>query len=97
MVLESTQKFGSVGVTNPAHAHTQELADNVVQGLLGKEANILKQAAAVIMPKHGLIVAGKDLLAAVDATERIDWNAWCILAQGLMPAQPIPYDFDSNP
>lgn len=36
-------------------------------------------------PGHGLFVAGLDLLAAFDATERIDWNAWCILAQNLMP------------
>jgi L-fuculose-phosphate aldolase len=39
----------------------------------------------VLLPYHGIIVAGKNLLAAVDALERIDWNAWCILAQQLMP------------
>jgi L-fuculose-phosphate aldolase len=60
------------------------LAENVVAGLRGKEERIRKQAAAVLLPTHGIIVAGKDLFAAIDAVERIDWNAWCILAQKWM-------------
>ena len=83
-VLEATQKFGVVAPIEAAPAHSQELAERVVRVLRGKEANIRKQAAAVLLPRHGIIVAGKDLLAALDAVERIDWNAWCILAQGLM-------------
>jgi L-fuculose-phosphate aldolase len=84
-VLESTQKFGVVEVVKGAPAHSQDLADNIVAGLRGQEARVRKQAAAVLLPQHGILVAGKDLLAAIDALERIDWNAWCILAQGLMP------------
>ncbi len=83
-VLEATQKFGRVDVVPPAPAHSEALAANVVAGLQGKEANIRKQAAAVLLPRHGILVAGKDLLAAIDALERIDWNAWCIIAQGLL-------------
>ena len=96
MVLESTQKFGSVDAIAAAPAHTQQLADNIVAGLAGKEERIREQAAAVIAPGHGLLVAGKDLLAAFDATERIDWNAWCILAQRLIPTDRIPYDSDGD-
>jgi L-fuculose-phosphate aldolase len=88
-VLEATRKFGVVEMVKPAPAHSAELAENVVAGLAGKDDRIRKQAAAVLLPEHGIIVAGKDLLAAVDATERIDWNAWCILAQGLMPPLPL--------
>ena len=84
-VLEGTRKFGVVPCAKTAPAHSSELADNVVAALRGKEAHIRTQAAAVVLPQHGLLVAGKDLLAAVDAVERIDWNAWCILAQSLMP------------
>jgi L-fuculose-phosphate aldolase len=80
-VLEQTQKFGVVKVVGEAPAHSQELADNVATGLAGQEAIIKKQAAAVLLPHHGIVVAGKDLLAAMDGLERIDWNAWCILAQ----------------
>lgn len=90
-VLEATQKFGVTKIIKGAPAHSEQLAHNVLAGLQGKEANIRKQAAAVILPKHGIFVAGKDLLAAIDALERIDWNAWCILAQGLIPRETIEY------
>jgi len=79
-VLEATQKFGVTEVIPAAPAHSDALADNVVAGLRGKEERIRKQAVAVLIPYHGIVVAGKDLLATVDALERIDWNAWCILA-----------------
>ena len=80
-VLEQTQKFGVIEVIEHAPAHSAELANNIVAGLAGQEARIRKQAAAVLMPQHGIIVAGKDLWATVDALERIDWNAYCILVQ----------------
>jgi L-fuculose-phosphate aldolase len=85
-VLEQTQKFGVIKAVGAAPAHSQELADNIVGGLKGQEATIKKQAAAVLLPHHGIIVAGKDLLAAADALERIDWNAWCILSQAQLAA-----------
>jgi L-fuculose-phosphate aldolase len=90
-VLEATQKFGVVEVVKGAPAHGEELAANIVEGLRGKEASIQKQAAAVLMPKHGILVAGKHLMAAIDALERIDWNAYCIMAQSFIPATPLSY------
>lgn len=83
-VLESTEKFGRVEVIPFAPSHSVDLARNVVEGLRGREDNIRKQAAAVLMPRHGILVAGKDLLAAIDSLERIDWNAWCIIAMRLL-------------
>ena len=80
-VLEQTQKFGPIKVIEAAPAHSTALANNIVNGLTGQDERIKKQAAAVLMPHHGIIVAGKDLLAAVDALERIDWNAYCLLVQ----------------
>jgi len=93
-VLEATQKFGVTPVVPFAPAHSADLARHVVDGLRGREASIRKQAAAVLLPKHGIIVAGLDLWAAIDALERIDWNAWCILSQGMFPAAPIPYSVE---
>ncbi len=93
-VLEATQKFGVTPVAPFAPAHSAELAQHVVAGLRGREANIRKQAAAVLLPKHGIIVAGLDLWAAIDALERIDWNAWCILSQSMFPPAPIPYEVE---
>lgn len=84
-VLEQTQKFGVIKVVKGAPAHSPDLATNTVAGLAGQESRIQKQAAAVLLPHHGIVVAGKDLPAAVDALERIDWNAWCILAQSSLP------------
>ena len=80
-VLEQTQKFGTIKVVKGAPAHSPDLAINTVAGLTGQEAVIQKQAAAVLLPHHGIVVAGKELLAAVDALDRIDWNAYCILVQ----------------
>jgi L-fuculose-phosphate aldolase len=80
-VLESTRKFGRIEVIPKGPAHSAQLAENVVGGLKGKEAMIEKQAAAVLIPEHGIVLAGRDLRPALDALERIDWNAWCILAR----------------
>jgi L-fuculose-phosphate aldolase len=83
-VLEGNQKFGVIECVVPAPAHSSLLADHVVDGLRGKEDRMRKHAAAVIIPFHGIIVAAKDLLLGIDALERIDWNAWCLLAQKMM-------------
>ncbi|MCS6828772.1 MAG: class II aldolase/adducin family protein [Caldilinea sp.] len=90
-VLEGTQKFGVTPVAPFAPAHSETLAQHVVEALRGREAIIRKQAAAVLLSKHGIVVAGVDLLAAVDALERIDWNAWCILGQNLLPVATLTY------
>ena len=83
-MLEQTQKFGVIQLVKAAPAHSAELAENIVVGLRGQEKAIQTQAAAVLVLQHGIIVPGRDILAAVDALERIDWNAWCILAQRLL-------------
>lgn len=83
MVLESGEKFGVVESIEYAPAHSRELADNVVGGLERRRENIRRQAGAVLAPSHGIFVAALDLLSGLDALERIDWNAWCILAGDL--------------
>lgn len=80
-VLEGTQKFGTIECVPQAPAHSSVLAEHVVASLIGKEDRIRKHAAAVLLPYHGIIVVSKDLYLAIDALERIDWNAWCIIAQ----------------
>jgi L-fuculose-phosphate aldolase len=83
-VLEANDKFGTIPVIPYAHAHSAELAGNVVEGLRGQEERVRVQAAAVLLPRHGIIVAGKNLMSTIDALERIDWNCWCILAQRML-------------
>ncbi len=83
-ILEDTEKFGVIECVQEAHAHSQALADNIIAGLRGKEERIRVQAAAVLLPRHGLIVAGKTLFDALDAVERIDWNAYCLIVRTAM-------------
>jgi L-fuculose-phosphate aldolase len=80
-VLEGNKKFGVIECILPAAAHSKTLAENVVAGLRGKEDRMRVQAAAVLIPTHGIIVAAKDLWLGIDALERIDWNAWCLLME----------------
>ena len=84
-VLEATLKFDTIPVTRFAPAHSEKLADAIVEGLRGKDEYIRKYATAVMAPWHGLFVVGKDLDAAFDLTERIDTNAYCILMSRLLP------------
>ena len=79
-VLEGTRKFGVIDLVKAAPTHTTELAENVVAGLKGKIPLIQKTAAAVLIPYHGIVVVSRDLLVTIDTLERIDWNAWCIIA-----------------
>lgn len=83
-VLEATQKFGAIPVIEYAPSHTADLAEHVAGAIRGQEARIRKQAAGVIAPWHGLFVMGKDLDAALDAVERIDTNAYCILMAAML-------------
>jgi L-fuculose-phosphate aldolase len=79
-LLEANDKFGTIEVIEAAPGHTKALAEKVVEGFAGKEALIKTMAAAVIIPRHGMIVAGRNLDLTLDAVERIDTNAWVILA-----------------
>ena len=84
-VIEATEKYGLVEVVPYAPAHTQQLADQIVAALHGKQALIERSAGVLLLARHGLIVVGRDLYGCLDVVERIDVNAWCILAQKLMP------------
>jgi L-fuculose-phosphate aldolase len=84
-VLESTEKFGLIEPVEFAPAHSQALADHIVNALKDKRERITKHAAALLLPRHGLFAVSKDIFLCLDAVERINWNAWCILAQKLMP------------
>jgi L-fuculose-phosphate aldolase len=80
-VLEHTQKYGWIGFCQYAPSHTPELGGYVVAALSEKAGQICDCAAAVMIPQHGIVVVSADLLSALDALERIDWNCWCLLAR----------------
>jgi L-fuculose-phosphate aldolase len=80
-VLEYTYKFGEIKLAEYARGgiHSEQLAENVYKALSGQEGKMTKQAAAVMVPWHGLFAVGKDLYSVLDAVERIEVNARCIL------------------
>jgi L-fuculose-phosphate aldolase len=78
-VLEYTQKFGAIEPIPFAPAHSQELADNIVEAILAKRAEFERHGLAVLMPTHGMIALGRDLDDAFDVVERADFNAMSAL------------------
>ena len=80
-VLENTCKFGEINLAEYARGgvHNRQLAENVYKALCGQENRMAGQAAAVMAPWHGLFAAGKDLYSVLDAVERIEVNARCII------------------
>ncbi len=80
-VLEAVDKFGVINLTRYSPSHSPELGEYVVAGLQDKRANIPVNAAAALIPRHGIVLVSASLVMALDALERIDWNAWCILAR----------------
>jgi len=80
-MIDATDQFGTIEQIPYAPPNSQELADNIVAGLRGKAALIKRYAAAVLLPRHGIFIAGKNLYTAFDTLVKINMNAWCILAQ----------------
>lgn len=78
-VWEDTVKFGAIGLVPETPAHSSALAEQVVQGLLPQAAGLAQHGIAILIPKHGIVVVGRDLSDAYDTLERINGNAECIL------------------
>jgi len=80
-VLEYAYKFGEIKLAEYARGGVQneQLAENVYLALSGQEGKMAEQAAGVMVPWHGLFAVGKDLYSVLDAVERIEVNARCII------------------
>ncbi len=72
---EQTDKYGTVPLTRFARAHSQDLADVVIEALLPQREKLQKHAIACLLPRHGITIAGRDLNDAYDALERLDGSA----------------------
>jgi L-fuculose-phosphate aldolase len=83
-LIEKAELFGTVPLVRWAEANSQELADSIVEGLEKQRDRLEKNAAVVLMPKHGLLIAAVDLDEALYALNKIDRNAWCILCRPLV-------------
>lgn len=98
-VLYATSKFGVIPQIPDAASGTDELAINVREGIRSQGGVTKKvQAAAVMAPRHGLFVLGRTLADAFDVAERIDTNAYCLLAgQALGEITPFLQPAKVNP
>lgn len=81
-MTEYTAKFGTIPCIPPTHAHSQELAEAVVETLRPLWPGFREHGLAVLLPQHGIIVAGHDLDDAYDTLERMEVNARCALLGG---------------
>ena len=78
-VWEDTVKFGVIQLVAETPAHSAALAGQVAEGLLPQASALSQHGIAILIPKHGIVVAGRDLSDAYDTLERINGNAECIL------------------
>ena len=93
-VLESTLKFGEIKLAKYANggSHSEVLAENIATALKGQERLMTKHAAIVMAPWHGVFGVGTDLCMVLDAIDRIENNAYCILMGKLLLADPDRMD-----
>lgn len=80
-ILSASKSFGVLEYHAEAPAYSQEQADFIVEALRGKESQMQKKAAGVLMPRHGAILAGCDLITVLDCLQRMNTNAFAVMAQ----------------
>jgi len=80
-LLNSSKHFGVLQYHEEAESYSQDQADKIVKVMRGQEERMKKKAAIVLMPRHGLIAASKDIITAMDCVERVNTNAFTVLAQ----------------
>jgi len=80
-ILNAAKRFGDLQYHAETPAYSQAQADSIVEILTGQEDRMKEKAAGVLMPRHGVIAAGKDLMTVLDCLQRMNTNAFAVLAQ----------------
>lgn len=88
-VTEATEKFGNIDCLPYYPAITKELADAVVEYFKTKREDLKEHPSAVMLARHGIIVAGKSLDESYSALERIETNAYIVLRSKLLVENPV--------
>lgn len=84
-VLNSSRFFDNMQYHQEAPPYSQEQADDIVRIMKTQEDLIKTNAAPVLMPKHGIILASaSNILVPLDSLERINNNAFAVLASKLI-------------
>jgi L-fuculose-phosphate aldolase len=82
--MEYTTKFGETPCIPPTKAHSQALAEAIVESFREREAGFATHGLAVILPYHGIFVMGHDIDEAYDMLERLDVNARVVILGALL-------------
>ena len=83
--LKSAQVYGSMfEIIAKKPMFSREQGEEIIAKLQGKDEIMKTFGAALLMPKHGVFIVAPNLNKALDCLERMDTNAWCILAQIMM-------------
>lgn len=80
-LLNSSKHFGTLQYHEEAEPYSQDQAEKIVKVLTDQVDRMKVKAAGVLMPRHGVIVASGDLMTALDCVERMNNNAFTVLAQ----------------
>ena len=78
-VLRSNDSYGELQYHEAAEPYSEDQAKKIVKVFRGQEDRLKTKGAAVLMPRHGIIVAAKNLLVALDCLDRIHNNAFAVL------------------
>jgi L-fuculose-phosphate aldolase len=83
-MTEATEDRGDVGCIPFARAYTPELAANVSKYFEDRRELAERVPLGVILPKHGVLVTGKDIYAALSMLELIETDAYCAICLDLL-------------
>lgn len=84
--LETTRKFGTIGVLKETHGYSPELAAEVINYFDAKKEQWEKTPLEVILPYHGIVAMARDINACLDIVDRIESECRCqILGRLLDP------------
>lgn len=93
-LIDSALAYGVTPVVSDEFRYsTTPFIDDVIDKL-GKQASMdARGGAAVLYPRHGVLVAHRSLELAIDLAERIEWNAMAVAwdrAMGTVLPLPLP-------
>ena len=81
---EQTEKYGVIPLCGEVRAHSEALAQSVVEALVPQRPKLASHAIACLIPGHGITVVSRSLEDAYDALERLDNSCHVLIAQATL-------------
>lgn len=80
----TAKMYGEIACLGDAPLYSAQQGQLMVEAMAPKRELMAVRAYAVLMPLHGIIIAGKDLFTTLDCLERMDNSAYCNLMMRLV-------------